>query len=206
MQQRYYDPAVGRFLSVDPVSTNPSTGAGFNRYWYADNNPYKFIDPDGRDSFLVSRPLQGKLGDYANHNFIVHHADTPGDPNGVVRSYGDLGNDTMGEVTKDTKGFSEGTYETDRQAWEGLGDGGSSDVSFRKIDAADEVVESKADALVGGDEYSAYPSVQGGVNSNSAAGAVANRSDGGSPSVDNGRSQPGSEQKTVERVKFKEDP
>ena len=48
MQQRYYDPGIGRFLSVDPVTANGNTGANFNRYWYANNNPYKFIDPDGR--------------------------------------------------------------------------------------------------------------------------------------------------------------
>jgi RHS repeat-associated protein len=44
MQQRYYDPGLGRFLSTDPLD-----GAG-NRYWYADANPYKFTDPDGRQS------------------------------------------------------------------------------------------------------------------------------------------------------------
>lgn len=48
MQQRYYDPTIGRFLSVDPIAANSNTGAGFNRYWYAANNPYKFTDPDGR--------------------------------------------------------------------------------------------------------------------------------------------------------------
>lgn len=48
MQQRYYDPGIGRFLSVDPVTANRSTGANFNRYWYANDNPYKFVDPDGR--------------------------------------------------------------------------------------------------------------------------------------------------------------
>lgn len=47
-QQRYYDPQIGRFLSVDPVSANSKTGGNFNRYWYANNNPYKFFDPDGR--------------------------------------------------------------------------------------------------------------------------------------------------------------
>lgn len=47
-QQRYYDPSIGRFLSVDPVTANSGTGANFNRYWYAANNPYKFVDPDGR--------------------------------------------------------------------------------------------------------------------------------------------------------------
>ena len=48
MQQRYYDPAIGRFLSVDPVTASSVTGANFNRYWYANNNPYRFTDPDGR--------------------------------------------------------------------------------------------------------------------------------------------------------------
>jgi RHS repeat-associated protein len=50
MQQRYYDQSVGRFLSVDPVTANAGTGVNFNRYWYANNNPYKFVDPDGRQS------------------------------------------------------------------------------------------------------------------------------------------------------------
>jgi RHS repeat-associated protein len=50
MQQRYYDPGIGRFLSVDPVTANSSTGGNFNRYWYANNNPYRFTDPDGREA------------------------------------------------------------------------------------------------------------------------------------------------------------
>ncbi|QNH12446.1 RHS repeat-associated core domain-containing protein [Xanthomonas sp. SI] len=48
MQQRYYDPVVGRFLSVDPVSANSISGDNFNRYWYGSNNPYRFFDSDGR--------------------------------------------------------------------------------------------------------------------------------------------------------------
>ncbi|UOV04600.1 hypothetical protein MUU75_16070 [Pseudoxanthomonas mexicana] len=48
MQQRYYDPQVGRFLSVDPVTALSNPIGMFNRYWYANNNPYKFTDPDGR--------------------------------------------------------------------------------------------------------------------------------------------------------------
>ncbi len=49
MQQRYYDPLLGRFLSVDPVTAG-SSGANFNRYWYANNNPYAHVDPDGRNA------------------------------------------------------------------------------------------------------------------------------------------------------------
>lgn len=48
MQQRYYDPVAGRFLSVDPVTTDAATGGHFNRYVYAANKPYKLVDPDGR--------------------------------------------------------------------------------------------------------------------------------------------------------------
>jgi RHS repeat-associated protein len=50
MQQRYYDPVAGRFLSIDPVTTDANTGGSFNRYAYANNSPYRYIDPDGRDS------------------------------------------------------------------------------------------------------------------------------------------------------------
>ena len=52
MQQRYYDPIGGRFLSVDPVAANPTS---LNRYWYANNNPYKNIDPDGRAAIITQQ-------------------------------------------------------------------------------------------------------------------------------------------------------
>ncbi|GAB2505970.1 RHS repeat-associated core domain-containing protein [Lysobacter humi (ex Lee et al. 2017)] len=48
MQQRYYDSAVGRFLSVDPIDAHTGNIDHFNRYAYSYNNPYAYIDPDGR--------------------------------------------------------------------------------------------------------------------------------------------------------------
>lgn len=48
MQARYYDPAVGRFLSVDPVAPVAGNKFNFNRYGYADDNPVRYVDPDGR--------------------------------------------------------------------------------------------------------------------------------------------------------------
>ncbi|MFP7722223.1 RHS repeat domain-containing protein [Lysobacter sp. A3-1-A15] len=60
MQQRYYDPSVGRFLSVDPVTANSTDGSNFNRYWYANNNPYAFTDPDGRQSVKVTTAIPEK--------------------------------------------------------------------------------------------------------------------------------------------------
>jgi RHS repeat-associated protein len=53
MQARYYDPVNGRFYSNDPVDAlghmqrGNSIAHGFNRYAYANNNPYKYTDPDG---------------------------------------------------------------------------------------------------------------------------------------------------------------
>lgn len=48
MQARYYDPIIGRFLSVDPV-TFIDTGSPdyFNRYAYTLNNPVNLVDPTG---------------------------------------------------------------------------------------------------------------------------------------------------------------
>ncbi len=45
MQQRYYDPAVGVFYSPDPVGFRDVHS--FNRYVYANNNPYQYTDPTG---------------------------------------------------------------------------------------------------------------------------------------------------------------
>ncbi|TKR31119.1 RHS repeat-associated core domain-containing protein [Luteimonas gilva] len=63
MQQRYYDPTIGRFLSMDPVTADANTGGNFNRYWYANNNPYRFTDPDGRETreMAYERGSGGKL-------------------------------------------------------------------------------------------------------------------------------------------------
>src|SRR5690606_11308227 len=48
MQQRYYDPTIGKFLSTDPVTAYDQPILAFHRYAYAANNPYRFKDPDGR--------------------------------------------------------------------------------------------------------------------------------------------------------------
>jgi RHS repeat-associated protein len=47
-QARYYDPALGRFLSIDPVEFSASRPDMFNRYAYAANDPVNIVDPDGR--------------------------------------------------------------------------------------------------------------------------------------------------------------
>ena len=51
MQARYYDPVIGRFYSNDPLGFRDVHS--FNRYGYANNNPFKYVDPDGKDSFDI---------------------------------------------------------------------------------------------------------------------------------------------------------
>jgi len=51
MQARYYDPATGRFLSVDPVVPAAANVFNFGRYVYGNNNPIKNTDPNGRQVF-----------------------------------------------------------------------------------------------------------------------------------------------------------
>ncbi|MFH2122369.1 MAG: RHS repeat-associated core domain-containing protein, partial [Pseudomonadota bacterium] len=64
---RYLDPETGRFLQPDPVGpVDPMTGKvnvemlnnpqRLNRYAYGLNNPYRYIDPDGKDIVLSVDP------------------------------------------------------------------------------------------------------------------------------------------------------
>jgi RHS repeat-associated protein len=65
MQQRYYDPYAARFLAVDPVAASPGS---FNRYWYANNNPYKFVDPDGRYAEAFAEAASLAIGTKSAHD------------------------------------------------------------------------------------------------------------------------------------------
>ncbi len=44
---RAYDPAIGRFVSPDPIVPAPGNPQSLNRYSYVYNNPLKFVDPSG---------------------------------------------------------------------------------------------------------------------------------------------------------------
>ena len=47
MNGRVYDPALGRFLSPDPLVQAPYDTQGLNRYAYVRNNPLRYTDPSG---------------------------------------------------------------------------------------------------------------------------------------------------------------
>lgn len=58
MHARYYEPDLGRFLSVDPVFSHGllRMPQGWNRYSYALNNTMRYIDPTGREVTCVPNP------------------------------------------------------------------------------------------------------------------------------------------------------
>ncbi len=58
---RWYSPSIGRFYGVDPQRFNENKSVSFNRYAYANNNPYRYFDPDGRDG----EPINGEAGEIA---------------------------------------------------------------------------------------------------------------------------------------------
>jgi RHS repeat-associated protein len=116
MQQRYYDPAIGRFLSVDPVTAYSSGDMRFfNRYAYANNNPYRFTDPDGRQACSDACMRMRATSD-----------------DGIQGTIGEARASTNGEVIQDTaKGY------INSQA--ALGKGGQSAAHFFADDAIDGV-------------------------------------------------------------------
>ena len=50
---RYYDPSIARFISVDPVFDS-----SISPYAYVNNNPMKYVDPDGKKGTLLKEALK----------------------------------------------------------------------------------------------------------------------------------------------------
>lgn len=72
---RYYDPELARFMSIDPVGFAEANLMSFNRYAYVNNNPYKYVDPDGRDLVLVGDAGQsGKMFELAAKTWVKQNA------------------------------------------------------------------------------------------------------------------------------------
>ncbi len=74
-QARFYDPTLGRFLSPDPMAVDTTSAFNFNRYAYANNSPYKFTDPDGRDADDI---LGSDLTDAIAVEYLSQFAPQPG--------------------------------------------------------------------------------------------------------------------------------
>ncbi len=92
---RYYDPAIGRFLSPDTVLPSLTDAQTLNRYSYVRNNPIVYVDPTGH--FLdfigdVVRAVENSVQYVANAidraaNWVGNAADEAGDFIGKAAGY-----------------------------------------------------------------------------------------------------------------------
>jgi RHS repeat-associated protein len=82
MGARYLDPRTGRFTQPDPVGlVDPATGKvnqemllnpqRLNRYVYALNNPYRYVDPEG-DFAILGAAILGAAIAYFSHPDIAN--------------------------------------------------------------------------------------------------------------------------------------
>jgi RHS repeat-associated protein len=96
MQARYYDARAGRLMSVDPIVTDADTGASFNRYEYANSNPYRFVDPTGMKSEESAEPkaklevFTGSLIPRENGGGIAGFSSSVGPAGGGTSDRGEL--------------------------------------------------------------------------------------------------------------------
>jgi RHS repeat-associated protein len=75
LRARFYDPATGRFTSMDPQAGNPSNPLSLHRYLYTPANPVNFQDPNGR-MFGLALGLVGFLVGFGIAYFVRHSKDT----------------------------------------------------------------------------------------------------------------------------------
>ena len=62
LKTRYYDPEIGRFMTIDDISyLDPESINGLNLYAYCLNNPIKYSDPNGTSILLAIGILIGSL-------------------------------------------------------------------------------------------------------------------------------------------------
>ncbi len=96
MGARYLDPKTGRFTQPDPVGlVDPATGKvnqemllnpqRLNRYVYALNNPYKYVDPEGNFA-IIGAALIGAAIAYFSHPDIANAPRSSSSP--TYRSHG----------------------------------------------------------------------------------------------------------------------
>ena len=98
-EARYYDSAIGRFVSLDPWFGDVSDPQSLNKYSYVRNNPMNYVDPTGEVLAHFLRELGRKIvrkfsRDYATEGmedkFFDNYPKAGGDPEYVYDDSGDI--------------------------------------------------------------------------------------------------------------------
>jgi len=127
---RWYDPRIGRFLAIDPAGFDPQNPQSFNRYAYANNNPYKYVDPDGRAaetaldviSLGLSATAFGNDPSLANGLGLAYDAAATAVPFlpagfGIIKNAGNAA-EAIGDAAK-AEVYRQGTFANEAVGWEG---------------------------------------------------------------------------------------
>ncbi len=85
---RWYDPALGRFTGIDPAGVAVDNVYSFNRYMYANDNPYVYVDPDGELPILLLIPLIIKVVDAGITAYDTYNAYQEGGVSGAATELG----------------------------------------------------------------------------------------------------------------------
>jgi RHS repeat-associated protein len=80
---QFYSPALGRWLSRDPLGE--FAAPLHNLYRFVGNNPLNAVDPNGLKVTVYARMLNKTLGGVGVHTFIEIQPDNPADFNGQRR-------------------------------------------------------------------------------------------------------------------------
>jgi RHS repeat-associated protein len=70
---RWYDPAIGRFISPDTIIPDPSSPQSFNRYSYVLGNPLRFVDPSGHAGCAADDHACWDSRWYRAHGYMKNH-------------------------------------------------------------------------------------------------------------------------------------
>lgn len=103
MNGRVYDPSTAKFLSADPLVSDPTNGQNYNRYSYVLNNPTNVTDPTG---FQADCPGgRGLTMNFCGDWKVIYQAPTEdGEPDKKNRRSGVVQTDVSGNVTASGKG------------------------------------------------------------------------------------------------------
>lgn len=75
---RQYDPITAQFTGFDPAPVDINDPRGFTRYGYANNNPYRYSDPNGESpvdiAFLAADTLKLGLAIYSGNAAAIRTA------------------------------------------------------------------------------------------------------------------------------------
>lgn len=72
LRARYYNPAYGRFISMDPWHGNIFEPASLHKYVYAYNNPMNYIDPTGRFGLMSISISIAIIGILATIGYLLY--------------------------------------------------------------------------------------------------------------------------------------